>query len=247
MGQYRQWLYHREVDQLLQTQLATLRQQATQLQEQIRPLEQDSPHRDNTLLQALTAYCQASYPLAAFSASADPYAEMLAAAEIPVLPDTPDTLDEPDIQYSISDISIEAETIFPHIGEPEMSPDLSTDTVSPALFAWSRLPHFISQQIPPDPQTPPASKSTASDPDQNLLPEDLPAFVDGHAHTIPRIDIPWWLRSNMLYSGDTPASSPVDQQSARTNRLVQRWFERWGGHHTHPSQEQEDEQRQAPE
>jgi hypothetical protein len=47
--------------------------------------------------------------------------------------------------------------------------------------------------------------------------------------TDPQLKIPWWLRSNFSSGGkDEQATNPVDQNSTRTDALVQRWFSRWG-------------------
>jgi hypothetical protein len=47
--------------------------------------------------------------------------------------------------------------------------------------------------------------------------------------TDPQLKIPWWLRSTFSTANkDEQGRSPVDQQSRRTDALVQRWFARWG-------------------
>jgi hypothetical protein len=53
MGQYRQWLHYREVDQLLRAQLETFEKELAQLQDQLQFLE-DAPLANNRLMQALT-------------------------------------------------------------------------------------------------------------------------------------------------------------------------------------------------
>ena len=40
------------------------------------------------------------------------------------------------------------------------------------------------------------------------------------------MQLPWWLRNAALLN----ANGPIDQESMRTNRLIQRWIERWGRH-----------------
>lgn len=62
----------------------------------------------------------------------------------------------------------------------------------------------------------------------NLLPADINAFVDAHSLTDPQLKVPWWLRN--LRSTTEQAvgeQSPIDQQSERTNRSVERFFQRW--------------------
>jgi hypothetical protein len=61
-----------------------------------------------------------------------------------------------------------------------------------------------------------------------LLPEDMIAFFDEHEQTDPQLDLPWWLRKITVSSKDQQAGRPIDHNSIRTNRLVQRWIERWG-------------------
>ena len=60
------------------------------------------------------------------------------------------------------------------------------------------------------------------------MPEDMIAFLDGHERTDPQLELPWWLRNITISSRDEQAGRPIDYKSIRTNRLVQRWIERWG-------------------
>ena len=62
----------------------------------------------------------------------------------------------------------------------------------------------------------------------HLLPEDMFAFFEEHSQTDPQIELPWWLRKITIISKEDDSSKPIDQESIRTNRLVQRWVERWG-------------------
>ena len=64
--------------------------------------------------------------------------------------------------------------------------------------------------------------------DLALLPEDMSSFIDEHSLTDPRIELPWWLHSITVASGDNNSNRPIDQESIRTNLLVKRWLERWG-------------------
>lgn len=52
--------------------------------------------------------------------------------------------------------------------------------------------------------------------------------LDDHPHgqTDPQLKVPWWLR-DMHNASNTRPATLIDQQSQRTNRLVERWFERW--------------------
>jgi hypothetical protein len=102
----------------------------------------------------------------------------------------------------------------------------SAETISAALRHWGELPDFGSRQ----PQAaheilPPLS---FDHPEIELLPEDMFAFFEEHTQTDPQLELPWWLRKITITNGDDEIGKPIDQESIRTNRLVQRWVERWG-------------------
>lgn len=65
-------------------------------------------------------------------------------------------------------------------------------------------------------------------PEIELLPEDIFDFYEEHSQTDPQLELPWWLRNITITNGDDETGKPIDQESIRTNRLVQRWVERWG-------------------
>ncbi|GHO83053.1 hypothetical protein [Dictyobacter formicarum] len=187
MGQYREWLFYREIDQQLTTQIQAFEQELAQIQAEIGQLEHKTSYTDNIILQALIGIQQAQ---------------------------------RANSQQSASNATGKGQK--------------AAGTVSPALFAWSQLPKFDGRDIqpsdddtPPNSPLPPLTASTG-----NLLPTDISAFVDAHSQTDPQLKVPWWLRSahaNKMIEKDAPGStSPVDQQSTRTNQLVERWFERWG-------------------
>lgn len=102
------------------------------------------------------------------------------------------------------------------------------DSISPALLSWGGLPNFelfeIKEPFPVDDQASPL----VNHPEIELLPEDMSAFFDGHEKTDPQLELPWWLRNITISSKDRQAGRPIDHNSIRTNRLVQRWIERWG-------------------
>ena len=104
----------------------------------------------------------------------------------------------------------------------------SGDSLSPALLSWGGLPNFeqfeIKEHSPGDGHEPPFIGHAEIE----LLPEDMIAFLDGIEHTDPQLELPWWLRNITISSKDKQAGRPIDQNSIRTNRLVQRWIERWG-------------------
>ncbi len=106
--------------------------------------------------------------------------------------------------------------------------DLSGDTISTSLRSWGELPNFelyeIKEPFPVDHQSP----SFLTPSEIELLPEDMVAFFDEHEQTDPQLELPWWLRKITVSSKDQQAGRPIDHNSIRTNRLVQRWIERWG-------------------
>jgi len=106
--------------------------------------------------------------------------------------------------------------------------DQSGDSISTALRSWGGLPNFelyeIKEPFPVDHQSP----SFLNRPEIELLPEDMIAFFDEHEQTDPQLELPWWLRKITVSSKDQQAGRPIDHNSIRTNRLVQRWIERWG-------------------
>lgn len=102
------------------------------------------------------------------------------------------------------------------------------DTISPALLSWGGLPNFRLQEIEEPFPVVEQDRPHTSHPEIELLPEDLIAFFDGHAQTDPQLELPWWLRNITVSSRHKQGSRPIDQNSIRTNRLVQRWIVRWG-------------------
>lgn len=67
------------------------------------------------------------------------------------------------------------------------------------------------------------------------LPEEMGGYFDAqfasdvYTMTDPQLELPWWLRKiTKQQPGIEGNSSLIDPGSARTNRLVQRWIDRWG-------------------
>ena len=203
MGQYRQWLHHREVDQHLHEQLETLEQELAQLQEQARLLKEIDYNTENTIIQALATPQRVGETAGS-------------------------TIDTSDVHDSVDEQSgiLVEDFLIEDVPSDATAVEFVPETVSPALFGWSRLPNFDTRQmrepvivagtLTPLPPTPP--------PEINLLPEDMIAFMHKHGQTSPQRPLPWWIRDTFYPS---PTSGPVDQQSLRTNQLVQRWLERW--------------------
>jgi hypothetical protein len=100
--------------------------------------------------------------------------------------------------------------------------------ISPALSSWGELPIFGPQEIDDPAHDVENSLPSVSHPEIELLPEDMMAFFDGNAQTEPQLELPWWLRKIAISTNNAPGTRPIDQETIRTNRLVQRWIERWG-------------------
>jgi hypothetical protein len=101
-------------------------------------------------------------------------------------------------------------------------------SISPALLSWGGLPNFVPHEIEGYAPGAENASSSVSHSEIELLPEDMLAFFDEHSHTDPRLELPWWLRKITVSSNNADGARPIDQETMRTNRLVQRWVERWG-------------------
>ncbi len=104
----------------------------------------------------------------------------------------------------------------------------SSETISAALLHWGELPDFVPPGLHPSNQYEIVPSLSIDHPEIELLPEDMFAFFEEHSQTDPQIELPWWLRKITIISKEDDSSKPIDQESIRTNRLVQRWVERWG-------------------
>lgn len=201
MGQYQQWLHYREVDQHLQAQLETLERELVQLEEHARLLEQS--------IQPLYA-------------SVSPETSS---------PDDQELLQADNQIIHVLAAGLNGQLSSPPASLPETVPDPPSETISLALFGWSNLPNFGPQEVPVETfktgNAPPYSNMEQSLPliphsDMALLPEDMLAFFDQHAHTEPQLEI-----TSGSHNVTNHPGSPIDQETIRTNRLVQRWAARW--------------------
>jgi hypothetical protein len=110
--------------------------------------------------------------------------------------------------------------------------------VSPALFAWSRLPNFDSQkmQVLQGNEGSPATIPSTPHSESDLLPLNLEAFFPEETLPTPL------LHQEMVPSTPNVSQVPVDRQAKRTDRLVQRWLERWGKTTSEPEAPQKDQE-----
>ncbi len=217
MGQYRQWLHYREIDQQLKGQLATLEQELITTRAQAQ--EDDSSYAENPIIQALVSQHAAKLLTAV---------EQRLAASLP-----PQTFTEPATEPIPSTTALQLD--MQPIARQEQG------AMSAALLAWGGLPNLTSHdmQEPIINATTQSSLLPSTDLQEQLLPQDVSSFVAAHSLTDPQIKMPWWIRDIARRSSNGAQSkSPVDQQSQRTNRLVQRWFERWGEQARNPEETQ---------
>lgn len=104
----------------------------------------------------------------------------------------------------------------------------SNETISAALLHWGELPDFGPPGVQSAQRHDIQPFLSLDHAEIELLPEDMFAFFEEHSQTDPQLELPWWLRKITITSGDDESGKPIDQESIRTNRLVQRWVERWG-------------------
>lgn len=192
MGQYRQWLQHREADQQLRTALAQLEAEMISLQEQVHIVADVSSFPSpahNPLILALVA----SLDSLSFSTTSVPLNGSTSITKQDTIAETTQSPTSP-MEYTLDPVeskSVEKDTPF------------STTTQE---VVTGSVPH----------------------PEMTLLPEDIMMFFDEQAQTDPQLELPWWLRNLIEHSLSGQGTRPIDPESLRTNRLVQRWSERWG-------------------
>lgn len=218
MGQYQQWLHYRAVDQQLQAQLELLESELAQLQERAQPVEQCEPPPQDAVSSS-ARFPQDTTIESSFLATN----KIILALAASLAEQASSPLDE----YT----STSGPT-----SQQVPAPDHSAETISPALFAWSNLPNF---ETPIMPIEPPVIFTSTFNPNLDhllphiphqelvLLPEDMSSFIDENSLTDPQVELPWWLQNIAVASGANNSSEPIDRESMRTNRLIQRWLERW--------------------
>jgi len=117
----------------------------------------------------------------------------------------------------------------------------SSHVLSPSLQHRGALPDFSPQEMQESFQNGEVSKPPSTpNYEMILLPEDFIAIFEEHNQTDPQLELPWWLRNIKVSTGTPDRTSPIDQESIRTNRLVQRWLERWGRQPPTQQKSQED-------
>src|SRR5712691_579650 len=245
MGHYRQWLQYREIDQHLHTHLSELEQEMARLQQEANDLELNLSLSDNEIMQALVGQYKAQALIEALRVERSMHADVALPANglveegaTPLYDGTngvlpayasengADALLPHDLAAEDQSALLAGGSLLPSIVEaPFMAP------VSPALFGWSNLTDFDEEQVPITLSSVPTLP--AVHPEPNLLPDDMLSFLHMHTRNSAPFPtpyaVPWWASRN---AGSAPDNlqerGPVDQQSMRTDRLIQRWRERWG-------------------
>jgi hypothetical protein len=230
MGQYQQWLHSRAVDQQLQTQLEMLENELAQLLDRAQPVEQC----EQTPQDAVSSAVQ--FPEdRAFDSSFLATNKIILALAAVLDQQAPSQMD-----YFTSSTAAANQQV--------PVTDQSAETISSTLFAWSNLPNFETPNISIEPAmystsnfNPNHDQLQPPTPHQEfvLLPEDMSSFIDEHSLTDPQIELPWWLHNIAVVSRTNNSNGPIDRESIRTNRLVQRWLERWGRQPTPHNQQGE--------
>ncbi|HEX4207697.1 MAG TPA: hypothetical protein VHZ51_26550 [Ktedonobacteraceae bacterium] len=201
MGQYKEWLHYRKIDQQLHAQLTQLEQQVAHLQEQLPSEEMFRNYAANPIIQALQQHLQAPTLPALPAPQQQVVSEQAAeASSVPAMSD--EAIDQ-------SQTMAEA-----------MLAAVPTETISTALFAWGALsnvhnPQLKAVMLNPLPSTP--------KPDPGLLPANMYSFI--HDHTAPNTPPP--LPSSQAVPSTDGSVTPVDPSSTRTDQIVQRWMTRW--------------------
>jgi hypothetical protein len=138
------------------------------------------------------------------------------------------------LRTQVATLEEELAQIQLHLALLEQQQEVASLTDNPivqALIANQHI-HNVSPKST-DRNTNGSTTSSASDlqssaSGDSISPEDMMAFFEEHAQTDPQLELPWWLRNIAISSKDKQGNRPIDHHSIRTNRLVQRWIERWG-------------------
>ena len=233
MGQYQQWLHYRDVDRLLHTQLEELEEELAQLQireQLLQQILQPATGDATSLLQSDNEI------LRALAIRLNGHTEPIKLTQEHTHGSTQSANGAAEMTYNGT---VGTASASPRPGETALTHSSQNDEPATAISSppatQNGLP-LAEEQYATDPDSaqppqpllnrnmtlPPIPHSPHYEP--MLLPEDMDAFIDGHSETEPRMELPVWLRNAALHN----ANGPIDQETMRTNRLIQRWIERWG-------------------
>ncbi len=178
MGQYREWLLYRDIDQKLQTHIAHLEQQIEQLQGQAQNLSDQSQLAENFIFRAIDKLLHPS-PHAAYSSSQEASSqEEQKNGPVPPRP----SFSKPSALFGMSLL-------------PELDMALREPSIKPTTLA-------------------PLAPTAPEQPTDKITP------VKRKTPIPPRLSL----------TSQQRADWPRDQQSMRTNQVIERWAERWSRH-----------------
>ncbi len=146
------------------------------------------------------------------------------------------------LEEELAQLESQLDTVFFEQQDEDEYP-LNGNPIISALFASLESPDAY---MPDQPYMENASLTATSwqltdEPDIELLPEDMNAFLDEQSSTEPRMELPWWLSRITNGTDESGAGSAPERGGNNTNRLVQRWIERWGRQPAPPSEAENDE------
>lgn len=202
MGQYRQWLYYREVDQQLQAQRAQQQQLLQQLLTEAEQLEQlcaryDDPVTNNPLVRALQAEHQHARAIAAIEQQAQLTHEKRKPIEAPTIPQTPSHTEQ-------------------EIAKESVMQPLQRAANAPSLAIWGEAPVPATQ----------ASRNTEAQ--QYPTPQSPTPIAEQQQPTLNEPESTHEVPAQTIASKPgEPGELPIDQQSERVNQLISRWAQRW--------------------
>ncbi len=214
MGRYQRWLHHQEIDQQLHTQLHHLEVELAHLQGQTRmdSSSENTISKENQLVIALMASMHAhTLPELSFEAQSPPPTSSTSASAQPHL-----------LRAALS-------ALPPWAQPPEhKSRYLKADTVRLTQQAASADTQYEASE-PSLPHEEPA-----------LQVEDMPPYLAAQLPTEPQRELPRWLQTLIETSlHNNQGIGLLNAESLRSNRLFQRWSERWGQPSSPPTEEGE--------
>lgn len=185
MGQYREWLSYRDVDQKLQTQIAHLEQEVEQLQQQAQDLSEQLLPENNFIAQAidklLHPFSHGGYLLPRDTSAQEESNNGL-------VPPRPPYHHKPSPLFGMS--------LLPELDIMPREP-----SIKPTMLA-------------------PLASTTIEQPTEKITP------IKRKTPLPPRLSL----------AHQPPADWPRDQQSMRTNQLIERWAERWSRYKTNTTE-----------
>jgi len=146
------------------------------------------------------------------------------------------------LEEELAQLESQLDTVFLEQQDEDEYP-LNGNPIISALLTSLEFPNAqISEQVYVENASPAAIFwQPAGEPDIELLSEDMNTFLDEESNTEPRMELPWWL-SRITNGTNENGAGPVPEQGGNnTNRLVQRWIERWGRQPVLPSEAENDE------